>query len=117
MIKMPICWFESKQNSDGHIAASLEKDCRIVNGIFSSYINHLTINISTLLFGIILALFYEWRVALIALALLPLIVLSQAVQLAYSNGVAQDADKSLKQSAGFIKEAIDSIRTVKSLNN
>jgi len=57
---------------------------------------HLIINISTLVFGIILALVYEWRTALVALGLLPLIILSQAVQMAYSNGLVEDTDKSLK---------------------
>jgi hypothetical protein len=48
---------------------------------------HLIINISTLFFGIILALVYEWRTALVALGLLPLIIISQVVQMAYSNNL------------------------------
>jgi ABC-type multidrug transport system fused ATPase/permease subunit len=93
---MPVPWFEDQQHGDGHIGASLENDCRIVNSIFTTYMARLIMNISTLIFGISMALYYEWRTALVALGLLPLIIISQAVQMAYSNGLSESTDRSLK---------------------
>lgn len=96
MVKMPIEWFEKKGNDGGQLAGTLERDCRTVNGLLTSFVFHLTINISTLVFGIVLALIYEWRTSLVALGLIPLIIISGAIQLAFSTGLSAQSSNSYK---------------------
>ena len=48
------------------------KDGKIVKELFSLYFPHLLTGLSSTIFGLLLALFFEWRTALVAISLMPL---------------------------------------------
>lgn len=71
-------------------------------------------NLSTLLCGIIIAFVFEWRTALVSLGLLPLMIISGAIQMAFSTGFSDKTDAAYKDSSNLIMEAMVNIRTVSS---
>ena len=81
---MPIPWFDKPQNASGTLASRLAADCSAVNDLITTFISITIQNITTLIAGATIALIYEWRTSLVALGLLPLMVLSGVVQMAFT---------------------------------
>lgn len=71
-------------------------------------------NLSTLIAGVIIAFVFEWRTALVSLGLLPLMIISGAIQMAFSTGFSDKTDAAYKDSSNLIMEAMINIRTVSS---
>ena len=96
MLKMPITWFDKPKNSSGSLSARLASDCKTVNGIVTTFISVSIQSATTLIAGVVIALVYEWRTALVALGLLPLIVISGMVEMAFTEGFSDKTDKVYK---------------------
>ena len=111
---MPAPWFDIPRNNAGTLTARLSTDCQLVNTVTTTTVSILIQNLSTLLAGIIIAFVYEWRTALVALGLLPLMILSGAIQMAFSTGFSDKTDAAYKDSSNLIMEAMINIRTVSS---
>lgn len=87
----------------------------MVKGLVSTYIPHLTVGISGILFGIAMAFYYEWRTALVALGTIPLICFSGGIQTAFMAGLSDRKDKLYKDAGQIVVESLMNIRTVASL--
>ena len=61
-----------------------------------------------------IAFVFEWRTALVALGLLPLMILSGIAQMAFQTGFSDKTDEAYKDSSHLIMEAMVNIRTVSS---
>lgn len=64
------------------------KDGKIVKELFSLYFPHLLAGLSSIIFGLLLALFFEWRTALVAIGLMPLFGGVVGLQSSYTFGNA-----------------------------
>jgi ABC-type bacteriocin/lantibiotic exporter with double-glycine peptidase domain len=89
----------------------------VVKGLLSTYIPHLTVSFSNIAFGIILAFIFEWRTALVALGMVPLICISGGVQAAFIAGFSANKDQMYKDAGQIVVEALMNIRTVVSLGS
>ena len=111
---MPVPWFDIPRNNAGTLTARLSTDCNLVNSVTTTIVGIMIQNVSTLLAGIIIAFVHEWRTALVALGLLPLMILCGVAQMAMSTGFSDKTDAAYKDSANIIMEAMINIRTVSS---
>lgn len=68
-----------------------------------------------IVFGVVGSILFEWRTGLTSLGLIPLIVLSQAIQFTFINGFFESKDKIYSNSSVIISESIINIRTTLSL--
>jgi ATP-binding cassette subfamily B (MDR/TAP) protein 1 len=82
MLKMPVSWFDIPRNNAGNLSSRLSIDCQLVNAITTTIFSIEIQNLATLLTGFIIAFVHEWRTALVALGLLPLIILVGATKMA-----------------------------------
>lgn len=114
ILRMPVPWFDIPRNNGGTLTARLSTDCQLVNTMTTTTISILIQNLSTLIAGIIIAFVYEWRTALVALGLLPLMIISGVIQMAMNTGFSDKTDASYKDSSNLIMEAMINIRTVSS---
>lgn len=73
IIRLPLSWIENKDNHAEQISIKLGADMYTVNHIISRYVSHFCVAISNVISGIVLAFFFEWRIALVSLVLIPLI--------------------------------------------
>lgn len=117
MLKMPVRWLDLPRNSSGALSARLASDCKTVNGLTTTYISILMQNIANLVAGIVIALVFEWRTALIAMGLIPLMILVGAIQMAFTNGFSSNTDAAYKDSSSLISESMLNIRTVASFSS
>jgi ATP-binding cassette subfamily B (MDR/TAP) protein 1 len=114
ILRMPIPWFDLPRNNGGSLTARLSTDCQSVNGIVTTTISVVVQNLSTLISGLIIAFFYEWRTSLVALGLIPFMMLSGAIQMNLNTGFSDKTDKAYKDSSNLIMESMINIRTVNS---
>lgn len=109
---MPIYWFDRPENNTGILATRLSSDCQTINGMATTYIYIIIQCIGTFVAGLIIALVYEWRTALVALGSLPLVMLAGAIRSKFREGLMERADEAYKNSAQIIMESLTNIRTV-----
>ena len=114
---MPASWFDKPNNSSGSLSARLASDCHTVNSLITTFYSILVQSLTTLIAGIILALIYEWRTALVAIGLLPIIVFSGVIHMSFSQGFSDKTDKAYKESSNLITESMNHIRTVNSFGS
>lgn len=96
ILKLPIPWFDNPKNSIGSITARLAVDCKQVNEMTTTYIYVLLQNLSTLITGLVIAFAYEWRISLVSLGLLPIMIASSALRIAFKLGSANKIEAAYK---------------------
>lgn len=91
IVHMEVEWFDKPENSTGAIGARLAVDAAAVRNLVGDTLALLVQNVSTLVAGLAIALSACWQLALLVLALVPLIGLNGWIQLKFMKGLTQDA--------------------------
>jgi len=112
MLKMPIYWFDKPDNNTGILSTRLGTDCQTINGMSTTYIYIMVQSLTTLVAGIILALIYEWRTALVSIGAMPLVMLAGYIRSKFREGIIEKEDEAYKDSAQIIMESLTNVRTV-----
>lgn len=94
----------------------MNKHCKTLYSFLKSFTPHLVFVVVNILASVIGSLLFEWRTGLTSLFLIPLIMLSQAVQLAFIQGISESRKEIHSDSSRLIGESVTNIRTVLSLN-
>ncbi|XP_044766755.1 ATP-dependent translocase ABCB1-like [Coccinella septempunctata] len=115
MLKQEMGWFDRKENGVGALCSKLSNDASSIQGASGMPIGTVLNSLSTLLLANVLALYFEWKLALIMLAFFPFIFISIYFEQKIMQGDSGFREKKLQKSAGLAVEAIGSIRTVVSL--
>lgn len=68
-----LSWFDNKDRAPGILSNVLSEDIGVLNGMTTEHIAIIMEAILGLLIGVVLALFYTWRLGLISLALVPFV--------------------------------------------
>lgn len=89
---MPVYWFDKTENNCGILSKRLGADCQTINGMATTYIYIMIQSATTFVTGVIIALIYEWRTALVALGFMPLVMAAGAIRTAFRNGLSQKED-------------------------
>lgn len=77
-----------------HIITTNCEDLKYLGG---HNIGDMVENITTVLVGLIIAFFFNWKITLVALGILPLIVLAGKAQMSFSHGMQSNTDKAHKK--------------------
>jgi ATP-binding cassette, subfamily B (MDR/TAP), member 1 len=109
---MPVEWFDKSENNCGILSKRLGTDCQTINGMATTYIYIMIGSATTFVVGVIIALIYEWRTALVAIGFMPLVMLAGAIRTAFRSGLSEKEDAALKDSSQIVMESLTNIRTV-----
>lgn len=115
ILKQEIGWFDRETNSVGALCARLSGDAASVQGATGSRIGVLFQALTTMVAAVVLALYYEWKLGLTALAFVPFILFATYFQAKIIMGQSALERDALQQSAKVAMEAISNIRTVAGL--
>ncbi|XP_060520770.1 ATP-dependent translocase ABCB1-like isoform X2 [Cylas formicarius] len=115
MLKQEMAWFDRKENGVGALCAQLSGDAASVQGAGGSRIGIIINSLSTLALSIIFGMYLEWRLTLVVLAFYPLILFSMYYERKSIQSDSTKTQKLLEKSAKVAVEAIENIKTVKSL--
>lgn len=96
ILKMPIPWFDKPKHASGTLASRLAADCTAVNDLITTFVAVTIQSITTLIAGAAISFIYEWRTTLVALGLLPLMIISGIIQMAFTEGFSDKTDKIFK---------------------
>jgi len=113
-LKMPIGWFDLPENAPGALCSKLAKDATLINSLTGSVIGIFTQAIGSFVSGMIFAFIASWQLTLISLALSPLMVVAGKMEAQFSQGFSAATDDAYKDSAAFVAEAVNNMRTVAS---
>ncbi|WCJ22611.1 ABC transporter B family member 11 [Euphorbia peplus] len=114
VVNMEIGWFDEPAHSSGAIGARLSADAAAVRALVGDALAQMVQNIATATAALIIAFTASWQLALIILALVPLMGLNGFVQVKFMKGFSADAMKMYEEASQVANDAVGSIRTVAS---
>lgn len=91
VVRMEVGWFDDPENSSGAIGARLSADAASVRALVGDTLAQIVQNGASAIAGLVIAFQACWQLALIVLALLPLIGLNGFVQMKFMQGFSADA--------------------------
>eukprot|EP01018_Ginkgo_biloba_P030331 Gb_08614 [translate_table: standard] len=109
-----ISWFDEGENSSGAISARLSADAATVRSMVGDALSLIVQNIATITAGIVIAFTANWQLALLILALMPLLGLQGWIQLKFFEGFSADAKAMYEEASQVANDAVGNIRTVAS---
>lgn len=80
MLRNEVGWFDEEENSADTLSMRLANDATFVRAAFSNRLSIFIQDTAAVLVALIIGMLLEWRVALIALATLPILALSAVAQ-------------------------------------
>ncbi|CAI0469814.1 unnamed protein product [Linum tenue] len=114
VLRMEVSWFDEPENSSGAIGARLSADAATVRALVGDKLGQTVQNIASLVAGLVIAFTASWQLALIILALVPLIGMNGYLQLKFMKGFSADAKMMYEEASQVANDAVGSIRTVAS---
>jgi len=91
VVNMEVSWFDEPQHSSGAIGARLAADASIVRSLVGDQLASTVQNIATVTSAMIIAFTASWQLALVILALIPLIGINGVIQMKFMKGFSADA--------------------------
>lgn len=91
VVRMEVGWFDEPEHSSGAIGARLSADAASVRALVGDALGQLVENASSAVAGVVIAFVASWQLALIVLALIPLIGVNGYVQVKFMKGFSEDA--------------------------
>ena len=116
-VRMPIGWFDEPQNSPGALGSKLSTDATLLNTLTGSVFGSYVQAVSCFVTGMIIAFIASWKLTLVGLALSPLIVISGYIRTKFQNSFLNENDEAFQESAAFVSETVNNMRTVASFGN
>ncbi|KAH9620346.1 hypothetical protein KSS87_015949, partial [Heliosperma pusillum] len=114
VVHMEVGWFDEPENSSGTIGARLSSDAASVRGLVGDALGLLVQNLASAISGLLIAFLANWILALIILAMIPLLGLNGYFQLKFMKGFSENAKKKYEEASHVANDAVGSIRTVAS---
>jgi ATP-binding cassette, subfamily B (MDR/TAP), member 1 len=81
MLRLPVSFYDQKENTAGAISVKLATDAFQLNNMVSGVLGVMCLNASTISTSLAFGLYYSWKVTLVALALSPLIAIAGSISM------------------------------------
>ncbi|XP_045813313.1 ABC transporter B family member 4-like [Trifolium pratense] len=114
VVHMEVSWFDESEHSSGAIGARLSTDAASIRALVGDALGLLVENISTAIAGLVIAFVASWQLALVILALVPLLGLNGFLQVKFLKGFSNDSKKLYEEASQVANDAVGSIRTIAS---
>ncbi|XP_031111349.1 ABC transporter B family member 4-like [Ipomoea triloba] len=114
VIHMEVGWFDEPEHSSGIIGARLSTDASTVRGLVGDALAQIVQDTASAAAGLAIAFQASWQLALIILAMIPMIGLNGYVQVKFMKGFSADAKIMYEEASQVANDAVGSIRTVAS---
>ncbi|KAK6140457.1 hypothetical protein DH2020_025800 [Rehmannia glutinosa] len=114
VVNMEVGWFDKPENSSGVIGARLSTDAALVHALVGDALARLVQEVASAVVGLVIAFEASWQLALIVLALIPLIGFNGYLQMKSVKGFSRDAALMYEEASQVANDAVGNIRTVAS---
>lgn len=109
-------FFDRIENSPGALLSQLSSDTAKINGIAISMVGSSVQIISTFIISFIISIIYDWRLALIFLAFIPVTALATFFMFRAQKFLKDSNEKIIKESGGLMTESILNTKLVFAFN-
>ncbi|KAG6598933.1 ABC transporter B family member 11, partial [Cucurbita argyrosperma subsp. sororia] len=114
IVNNEVGWFDRTENSSGSIGGRLSANAATVRALVGDALSQLVENLASVTAGLVIAFASSWQLALIVLAMFPLLGMNGYVQMKFMKGFSADAKLMYEQASQVATDAVGSIRTVSS---
>ncbi|KAI5078855.1 hypothetical protein GOP47_0006526 [Adiantum capillus-veneris] len=112
ILRNEVGWFDEEENSTDALNMRLANDATFVRAAFSNRLSILIQDLTAMFVALAVGIALQWRVALVALASVPFLVISAVAQKLWLEGFAGDIQEVHKSSCLVLENAVRNIYTV-----
>lgn len=117
VLKNEIAWFDQEENESARIAARLALDANNVRSAIGDRISVIMQNSALMLVACTAGFVLQWRLALVLVAVFPVVVAATVLQKMFMQGFSGDLEAAHAKATQLAGEAIANIRTVAAFNS
>ncbi|KAK8693708.1 hypothetical protein V6N13_071279 [Hibiscus sabdariffa] len=114
VIHMEVGWFDEPAHSSGSLGARLSADAATLRALVGDALSKIVQSIVSAIAGLVIAFIASWQLALIVLALFPLIGIDGYIQVKFMKGFSADAKTMYEEASQVANDAVGGIRTIAS---
>jgi ATP-binding cassette subfamily B (MDR/TAP) protein 1 len=117
IIRNDIGWFDDPKHSTGILTSRLASDTELIQGLLGTRLGLNVQNFTTIIAGLVIAFLYQWKLTLVVLALSPLIMFANFMQMYSAKGFQVKREKATTHANQVAGDSIGAIRTVAAFTN
>ncbi|RZC77282.1 hypothetical protein C5167_001436 [Papaver somniferum] len=117
VLKNEMGWFDLEENESARIAARLAMDANNVRSAIGDRISVIMQNSALMLVASLTGFVLQWRLALLLLAVFPVVVAATVLQKMFMKGFSGDLEAAHAKSTQLAAEAVANVRTVAAFNS
>ncbi|EER92449.1 hypothetical protein BDA96_01G441800 [Sorghum bicolor] len=112
MLRNEVGWFDKEENNADTLSMRLANDATFVRAAFSNRLSIFIQDTAAVSVALLIGMLLEWRVALIALATLPVLVISAIAQKLWLAGFSRGIQEMHRKASLVLEDAVRNIYTV-----
>ncbi|XP_073002722.1 putative multidrug resistance protein [Typha latifolia] len=112
ILTFEVGWFDEDENSSGAICSQLAKDANVVRSLVGDRMSLIIQTVSAVAVACTMGLVIAWRLALVMIAVQPLIIVCFYARRVLLKSMSAKATKSQSESGKLAAEAVSNLRTV-----
>ncbi|CAL5207268.1 unnamed protein product [Lathyrus oleraceus] len=117
VLKNEMAWFDREENESARIAARLALDANNVRSAIGDRISVIVQNTALMLVACTAGFVLQWRLALVLVAVFPVVVAATVLQKMFMSGFSGDLEAAHAKATQLAGEAIANVRTVAAFNS
>nr|ASM90212.1 multidrug resistance 6 [Sesuvium portulacastrum] len=112
MLRNEVGWFDEEENSADTLSMRLANDATFVRAAFSNRLSIFIQDSAAVLVAILIGMLLQWRLALVALATLPVLTISAVAQKLWLAGFSRGIQEMHRKASLVLEDAVRNIYTV-----
>ncbi|KAH6761970.1 P-glycoprotein 20 [Perilla frutescens var. hirtella] len=112
MLRNEVGWFDEEENSADNLSMRLANDATFVRAAFSNRLSIFIQDSAAVIVAVLIGMFLEWRLALVALATLPILMVSAIAQKLWLAGFSKGIQEMHRKASLVLEDAVRNIYTV-----
>ncbi|CAI9097968.1 OLC1v1034495C1 [Oldenlandia corymbosa var. corymbosa] len=117
VLKNEMAWFDQEENESSRIAARLALDANNVRSAIGDRISVIMQNSALMLVACTAGFVLQWRLALVLIAVFPVVVAATVLQKMFMTGFSGDLEAAHAKGTQLAGEAVANLRTVAAFNS
>ncbi|XP_058768820.1 ABC transporter B family member 6 [Vicia villosa] len=112
MLRNEIGWYDEEENSADNLSMRLANDATFVRAAFSNRLSIFIQDIAAIIVAFLIGVLLHWRIALVALATLPVLCVSAIAQKLWLAGFSRGIQEMHRKASLVLEDAVRNIYTV-----
>ncbi|KAJ8759893.1 hypothetical protein K2173_009994 [Erythroxylum novogranatense] len=112
MLRNEVGWFDDEENSSDTLSMRLANDATFVRAAFSNRLSIFIQDSAAVIVAVVIGMVLEWKLALVALATLPVLTISAIAQKLWLAGFSRGIQEMHRKASLVLEDAVRNIYTV-----